>query len=84
MKLSNIKSKFLIILFLFFGFVGFAKEYSEGDHDQQDFDPKEMILHHVKDAYGMHIATLNAQDEHPIHLSIPLPVIVYSLSLIHI
>jgi F-type H+-transporting ATPase subunit a len=78
MKLSNLKSKLLIILFLFFGFVGFAKDDIEGDHGQGEFDPKEMILHHVKDAYGMHIATLNAQDEHPTHLSIPLPVIVYT------
>ena len=78
MKLSNIKSKLLIILFLFFGFVGFANDDSEGDHDQQEFDPKEMILHHVKDAYGMHIATLNAHGEYPIRISISLPVIVYT------
>ena len=78
MKLSYLKSELLISLFLFFGFVGFAKDYSEIGASDEKFDPKEMILHHVKDAYGMHIATLNAYGENPTHISIPLPVIVYT------
>ena len=45
MKLSNLKSKLLIILFLFFGFVGFAKDDNEGDHGTGEFDPIEMIHH---------------------------------------
>ena len=78
MKLINLKSKLITILFLSFGFIGFAKDANERSNSGKKFDPKEMILHHVKDAYGMHVATLNANEDHPIHISIPLPVIVYT------
>ena len=78
MRLITIKSKVLTILFLSFCFASFAKSSDKVDKADEKFNPKEMILHHVKDAYGMHIATLNANEEHPIHISIPLPVIVYT------
>ena len=78
MKLINLKSKLITILILSFGFIGFAKDANERHDSGKKFDPKEMILHHVKDAYGMNIATLNANEDHPIHISIPLPVIVYT------
>jgi F-type H+-transporting ATPase subunit a len=78
MKLINLKSKLITILFLSFGFIGFAKDANERSNSGKKFDAKEMILHHVKDDYGMHIATLNANEDHPIHISIPLPVIVYT------
>jgi len=78
MKLITIKSKVLIILFLSSCFASFAKSSKDVGNSGKEFNPKEMILHHVKDAYGMHIATLNASQEHPIHISIPLPIIVYT------
>ena len=40
---------------------------------QDKFDTKEMILHHIKDAYGFHIIDINDQS-----ISIPLPVIVWT------
>lgn len=78
MRLITIKSKVLTILFLSFCFASFANSSDKVDNADEKFNPKEMILHHVKDAYGMHIATLNANEDHPIHISIPLPVIVYT------
>ena len=78
MRLITIKSKVLTILFLSFCFTSFANSSDKVDNADEKFNPKEMILHHVKDAYGMHIATLNANEDHPIHISIPLPVIVYT------
>ena len=78
MRLITIKSKVLTILFLSFCFASFANSSDKVDKVDEKFNPKEMILHHVKDAYGMHIATLNANEDHPIHISIPLPVIVYT------
>ena len=78
MRLITIKSKVLTILFLSFCFASFANSSDKVDKADEKFNPKEMILHHVKDAYGMHIATLNANEDHPIHISIPLPVIVYT------
>ena len=78
MRLITIISKVLTILFLSFCFASFANSSDKVDKADEKFNPKEMILHHVKDAYGMHIATLNANEDHPIHISIPLPVIVYT------
>ena len=78
MRLITIKSKVLTILFLSFCFASFANSSDKVDKSDEKFNPKEMILHHVKDAYGMHIATLNANEDHPIHITIPLPVIVYT------
>ena len=78
MRLITIKSKVLTILFLSFCFVSFANSSDKVDKADEKFNPKEMILHHVKDAYGMHIATLNANEDHPTNISIPLPVIVYT------
>lgn len=79
MTSKTLKRKFLTVLILAVSFIGFAKEPStEGEEGAEKFDPKEMILHHVKDAYGMHIATFNAGKENELHLTIPLPVIVYT------
>ena len=60
------------LMFLSMFSLGFAKE-AEKDGDTKPFDAKEMIMHHVKDAYGMHLFDWN---EHPI--SIPLPVILWT------
>lgn len=57
--------------------MGFASDSKEGGDDEK-FDPKEMILHHVKDAYGMHIATLNEGEEGELHITIPLPLILWT------
>lgn len=53
-------------------FSGFAteKDATEGD---KEFNVKEMIMHHVKDAYGMHIIDYNGHA-----ISIPLPVILWT------
>ena len=79
MTSKTLKRQFLTALILAVSFIGFAKEpATEGEEGTEKFDPKEMILHHVKDAYGMHIATFNAGKENELHLTIPLPVIVYT------
>ncbi len=72
MRINTFKRVAFTVLFLSVFSFGFAKETKEGGDDEK-FDPKEMILHHVKDAYGMHIIDIN---EHPI--TIPLPVILYT------
>ena len=72
MTLNTIKRTVFTVLFLSVFSLGFAKDAKEGGDDEK-FDPKEMILHHVKDAYGMHIIDIN---EHPI--SIPLPLILWT------
>ena len=77
MTLSTFRNLALTALFLSVSFIGFAKDSGDGEEGEK-FDPKEMILHHVKDAYGMHIATLNEGKENETHITIPLPVIVYT------
>merc|ERR1712146_57111 len=72
MTLSTLKRTVFTVLFLFVFSFGFAKEAKEGGEDEK-FDPKEMIMHHVKDAYGMHLFDWNGHA-----VSIPLPVILWT------
>jgi F-type H+-transporting ATPase subunit a len=59
-----------------------AQEYDERHHEgdtaevareSEAFDPGTFILEHIGDAYEWHILTVNGH-----HVSVPLPVIVYS------
>ena len=72
MRISTLKTIILSVIFIAVSNISFASETKEGGDDEK-FDPKEMILHHVKDAYGMHITDIN---DHPI--SIPLPLILFT------
>lgn len=67
---------YLTIVFLLISFAGFSSEKSEGDGEK--FDAKKMIMHHVKDAYGMHIVTLDEGTPEEHHISIPLPIILWT------
>lgn len=72
MRINTFKNIILSALFLTVFNIGFASETKEGGDDEK-FDPKEMILHHVKDAYGMHLFDW---DGHAV--SIPLPLILWT------
>ncbi len=86
-KKNNISRKLSrwIFFFLFFllldGSVLFAQHDDNGSthdqaHDQEEkFVPKDFIFDHLGDAYEWHILTYK-----DFHLSIPLPVILYSKS----
>jgi len=43
----------------------------------EEFNPGEMILHHIADSHDWHFATVGEKG-HETHLHIPLPVILYS------
>lgn len=77
MTLNTFKRTVFTILFLSVFSLGFAKESKEGG-EVEEFDANEMIMHHVKDAYGMHILTLNEGKEDERHISIPLPVLLWT------
>lgn len=51
---------------------------SGGEENKGEFKAGEMILHHVMDAHEIHFATLNEGTDHEKHISIPLPIIVWS------
>jgi F-type H+-transporting ATPase subunit a len=72
MRISTFRNIILSALFLTVFSIGFASETKEGGEDEK-FDPKEMILHHVKDAYGMHLFDWKGHG-----VSIPLPLILWT------
>ena len=60
---------------LFFSVNTFASETPAGGakHEETAFDPSKLIMEHIMDAHEYHFATLGEK-----HISIPLPVILYS------
>lgn len=62
---------FLLALLCSVSINGFAS--SEETANDKEFNPKEMIMHHVKDAHGFHLWDWKG---HPV--SIPLPVILWT------
>ncbi len=77
MTLSTLKRTVFTVLFLSAFSFGFAIDV-KGGGDDKPFNPTDMIMHHVKDAYGMHIITLNEGKEDESHITIPLPVILWT------
>ncbi len=63
---------FLTFLLLFVSPLLKAEDDKEVS-DSEDFNPGEMILHHISDAHDWHFAHIGHT-----HLTLPLPVIIYS------
>ncbi|TGV03818.1 F0F1 ATP synthase subunit A [Flavivirga rizhaonensis] len=72
MTINTFKSVLFSIIFLSTTMVGFASENEENKEDK-DFDPKEMIMHHVKDAHGFHLWDWKGHA-----VSLPLPIILWT------
>lgn len=64
-----------VALFLVFSvaIANFRVAAQENDNEDNGFNAKEMIMHHVKDAHEFHIVDWNNQP-----ISIPLPIILYT------
>lgn len=77
MALNTLKHFLLLTFFSAFSVAVMASE-TKDENSGERFDPKEMIMHHVKDAYGMHILTLNEGKENETHITIPLPIILWT------
>lgn len=71
LKVGNSKHLFLAIVLLF-SLPSFSLSKKESD---KDFNPTDMIMHHIGDSHGWHFLDIN---EKPITL--PLPVILYTES----
>lgn len=58
--------------------------FSQGDHKEESpkkekiFDANEVIFGHIMDAHEFHFLSYKGSDGHEHHVTIPLPVIVYS------
>jgi F-type H+-transporting ATPase subunit a len=72
MTLNTFKSILFSVLFLVTTVVGYASENKESN-DGKQFDPKEMIMHHVKDAHGFHLWDWKGHA-----VSLPLPIILWT------
>ncbi|MCP2802737.1 hypothetical protein NK936_24230, partial [Salmonella enterica subsp. enterica serovar Typhimurium] len=59
-------------------FSTFVAKASETEGEKEKFNAGEMILHHVMDAHEIHFFTLNEGTPNETHISIPLPVILWS------
>jgi F-type H+-transporting ATPase subunit a len=46
--------------------------------EEKGFNAGEMIMHHIADAHEIHFATLNEDSDHPTHISLPLPIILWT------
>ena len=78
-----LKFAFLSILLSVFTFSAFAQEEktnTEIEHVKEDgkFNITEMINHHILDAHEWHFYTTIGEDGQEHHISLPLPIIVYT------
>ncbi len=82
MKKYNFYAIFsLTLLMLFCSSSIFAEDNGHEsiiEDDKKPFDANEMILHHIGDSHEWHIASWSKSDGSEAHLTIPLPVILYS------
>lgn len=73
----TIKKYSLIVLFIFVSLFAFSNaEPHEGTHENQSpekFEPGKFIFNHIMDSHDWHLITIGET-----HISLPLPVIVYS------
>ncbi|WOD45071.1 F0F1 ATP synthase subunit A [Hwangdonia lutea] len=72
MTLNTFKSVFFSALFMAISFGGYASENQENENDKE-FNAKEMIMHHVKDAHEFHVVDWNGKP-----ISIALPIILWT------
>lgn len=77
MTLNTFKTLLFSALLITFSFAGYASKEVDSSKSKA-FNAKEMIMHHVKDAYGMHLFTLNEGKPNEKHISIPLPIILWT------
>lgn len=72
MTLSTFKIAIFSVLLLAATFTSYASENPDVSNDSE-FNPKEMILHHVKDAHEFHVFDINNKS-----ISLPLPIILWT------
>ena len=72
MTLNTFKNIFFLVIFTAITFAGHSSENQENE-GSKEFNAKEMIMHHVKDAHEFHIMEWNGKS-----ISIPLPIILWT------
>jgi F-type H+-transporting ATPase subunit a len=69
--------RYLIILVLFLLPVISIAAPEESEEEASEFDVTSMIMHHIGDAYEFHIVSFTNAKGEKVHLSLPLPVIIW-------
>jgi len=83
MAAKSIKSLLVAVFsisLVFFSNVSFANPEPSGDTPKKEkiFDANEVIFGHIMDAHEFHFLSYKGSDGHMHHVTIPLPVILYS------
>ena len=73
--MQAIKTFLLFFYFLTLGINSYAFE-SEEDSFESEFDPLEMIMHHISDSHEWHIISLKTKEGEHKSITLPLPVII--------
>ncbi len=70
----------LILVFTLSGVTipAFAEETNAAEPKKEGFNASETIFGHIRDAHDWHFFTIEHEGGEPTHVSIPLPVIIYS------
>jgi F-type H+-transporting ATPase subunit a len=69
--------RYLIFLVLFLLPTLSIAAPEESEEEASEFDVTEMIMHHIGDAYDFHIVSFTNGRGEKVHLSLPLPVIIW-------
>ncbi|WP_282036902.1 F0F1 ATP synthase subunit A [Saccharicrinis aurantiacus] len=73
------KKVFSLLLVILVSIPLFASEKSSKD---EEFDPTDLIMHHISDAHSWHVVSWG-EGENEKHIEIPLPILLYSEGKIH-
>lgn len=79
-RIKSLLAAVFIISLVLFSNLSFANPEPSGDTAKKEkiFDANEVIFGHIMDAHEFHFMSYKGSDGHDHHVTIPLPVIVYS------
>ena len=72
--MQHIRLLLALIAFWAFSQSSFAAD-KHGDDSEKEFDPMEMIMHHIADSHEWHIISYKSDGKEK-HITLPLPVIL--------
>lgn len=76
LNINRLIARIAIALFFIFG-SNYAVASNENS-EENEFNAGEMIMHHILDAHEIHLFTLHEGTPEEHHVSIPLPIILYT------
>lgn len=71
-----IKQVFVLVAILLSTSIAFASD-TQGEEASEEFDPMEMIMHHIGDTHEWHVVSYTNSEGKEVHITLPLPVIIF-------